>query len=123
MANSSALENGPPDARAIFLTYVQPWLNLIALVENALIVIVFVFYVTSPRRGVSNPSGGASGGKRELASVSRLYYTLIALAEFVSCLFGFVLRDTLYFMPIWVSFVLMFQIWDLTLVCMGGVSF
>ena len=108
MANNSANANGflesLPAARVLFLTYVQPWLNLIALVENALIVIVFVFFVTSSRRGASNQSGGATGGGRELASVSRLYYTLIALAEFISCIFGFVLRDTLYFMPIWVSY-------------------
>ena len=111
MANNSALANGPlPDALAIFLTYVQPWLNLIALVENALIVIAFVVFVTSPRRGVSNQSGGAFGGGRELAIVSRLYYTLIALAEFVLSLFGVVLRDTLYFMPIWISLLLMLNL-------------
>ena len=109
-SSTSALGNGAVhNARVIFLTYVQPWLNLVALIENALIVIVFGFFVTPPRRVISNRSGGLGKGGKELATVSRLYYTLIAICEFFTCLFGFVLRDTLYYMPIWVSFLLGFN--------------
>ena len=109
-SSTSALGNGAVhDARAIFLTYVKPWLNLVALIENALIVIVFGFFVTPPRRGISYHSGGSGRGGAELATVSRLYYTLIAICEFFTCLFGFVLRNTLYYMPIWVSILLGFN--------------
>lgn len=95
------------DARTVFLAYIQPLLNLSALIENAIIFIVFLFFVTPRGRGLSHQTGGSGriGGK--LGTVSRLYYTLIAFCEFISCLFGFFLRNTLYYVPIWVLFHLL----------------
>ena len=80
------------DPRSFFLTYIQPWFNVLAIVENVLIVLVFVFCVRS--------HGGTKIGNCELAMVSRIYYTIIAVCELFSSISGYFLRDSCYFLSL-----------------------
>ena len=81
------------DPRSTYLTFIQPWFVMIGVVANALIVIVFTFFVGSQARR----------NRGEVATVSRIYYILIGLCEFCACLCGYFIRDTLFFVPLWVS--------------------
>ena len=96
-----------------YLTFVQPWFSVFGVLENALIVFVLSFWLPfhSSQRGNramlnnNNPSMRAStssGGSVGLATVSRIYYILIALCELTLCLFGFLIRNGLKYLPYWV---------------------
>ena len=97
------------DALTIFVTFVQPWFTVLGVLENALIVLVLSLCLPSQRGGRSRSeatrrprqasSSGAGGG---LATVSRIYYIIIALCELSICLVGFLLRNSLRLLPSWV---------------------
>ena len=80
------------DPRSFFLTYIQPWFNASAIVENVLIVLVLVFCVRAQRRSNIENCG--------LAMVSRIYYTIIAIYELFSAISGYFLRDSFYFLSL-----------------------
>lgn len=99
----------------IFITYVQPLFNVLGVVSNALIVIVFTMClslgkessVVATQSSTSNISTRGftltSGSRKDrLATVSRIYYTLIAVCELSVCLFGFLIRNTSKIVSIWV---------------------
>ena len=93
-----------------YLTFVQPWFSVLGVLENALIALVLSFWLPSQRghramfdtncksRQASTSSCAAGG----LATVSRIYYILIALCELTLCLFGFLIRNGLKLLPYWV---------------------
>lgn len=83
-----------------FIMYVQPLFNVLGVLENALIVIVFTGCLSS---GSKSRRAAAGNRKDELATVSRIYYTLIALCEFFICFVGFFIRNTLRLMSLWVQ--------------------
>ena len=83
------------DPRSFFLTYIKPLFNLLSIIGNLLIVLVFVFYVKPPN-GTKNDTCG-------LAMVSRIYYTIIAFCELESTIPGYFIRDSIYFLSILVN--------------------
>ena len=86
------------DPRTIFLLFGQHWFNFAAVIENALIVIVFVLYI-GPHGSMVSESGTKSG----LSIVSRVYFTVIGFAELNVAIWGFLLNRSLLYMPYWVT--------------------
>lgn len=98
------------DALTIYVTFIQPWFTVLGVLENALIVLVLSLCLPSKKGSRLRTETGSrprqasssSGAGRDLATVSRIYYIIIALSEFSICLVAFLLRNALRLLPYWV---------------------
>lgn len=94
------------DPRTIFLLFGQHWFNFAAVIENAVIVIVFMFYV-GPRQNrfsESETKNSTSADRRSgLSTVSRVYFIAIGFAELNVAIWGFLLNRSLLYLPYWVT--------------------
>lgn len=91
--------------RSFYLTFIQPWFNILAIVGNFIVIIVFVFCLKP--LGSSNSESGFRSSAGGLATVSRIYYTTIAFCELCASISGYFVRDTLYFLPVWVRLMML----------------
>ena len=93
------------DPRTIFLLFGQHWFNFAAVIENSLIVIVFIFYV-GPRQNRYSESetktNSRTNGKSGLSNVSRVYFIVIGFSELNVAIWGFLLNRSLLYLPYWV---------------------
>ena len=109
---SSTAPSTPLDLRAVFgpgLTdqystykkWIQPWINILAMVGNFVIVIIFGPVLSGwCAYGVSGKGGRAGGG---VALVSRIYYVAISFFELFNVGAGYFVRITLTYLPFVVS--------------------
>ena len=94
-------------ARGVYIQYGQSWINVIGLIGNALIVLVFLFFLgqqTGQNLSESGVAGHKHGVHTSFPPVSRIYYTLFGICDLSACLFGFFLRNTINVVPSWVPF-------------------
>lgn len=94
------------DVRSMYLTWVQPWIGLLAVVDNLIVVLIF-----GPHFGgwCGGPSCWTAAGKRRsrdrhgVSLVSRIYFVAISAAEVANVLAGYIIRNSLTYLPFAVS--------------------
>ena len=89
------------DPRSWFETWIQPWLGIIGMADNLVCVIIFGpilsgWCACGSGRGVHVKGGGVS-------LVSRIYYVVISVAELFNVGAGYILRNTITYLPFAVS--------------------
>lgn len=90
--------------RTWFQTYVQPWLAFIGVLDNLLVVLIFGPFLTrwcTLASGRCCKSAAGKGGREVggVALVSRIYYVVISAGEVANIISGYILRNTITYLP------------------------
>lgn len=88
------------NSRNWYLGYVQPWLALIGILDNFLVVIIFGPILSGWGVRGCGRRGGRGGG---VSLVSRIYYVTISMSEIFNIISGFVIRNAVIYLPLAVS--------------------
>ena len=92
---------GLTDQFSTYKKWIQPWINILAMVDNFAVVIIFAVVLNGwcacGRSDKGKPKGGG------VALVSRIYYVAISFFELFNVGAGYIYRVTLTYLPFVVS--------------------